>query len=237
MRRSGKNSTRLLFYVLLLVVAVLGALRFGLVPQRYAPFAPISLDEPPVWFVDARLAALRHDPETCRAVLKAPHIAATPIPDRVRPDGCGWTNAVRIAKVGGAEIGLSQLTCESAAALALWVEHDVQPLAMAMFASPVTWIQDMGTYSCRNIIGSKRWLHTRSQHAYANAVDIGAFRLADGRKISVTRDYRADTPEGRFLREAHMRACRYFRVALGPEFNAAHHDHLHLDRGMLSSCK
>ena len=105
MRRSGKNSTRLLLFVLLLVVAVLSALRFGLVPQRYAPFAPISLDEPPVWFVDARLAALRHDPETCRAVLKTPHIAATPIPDRVRPDGCGWTNAVRIAKVGGAEIG------------------------------------------------------------------------------------------------------------------------------------
>jgi len=236
MRRSGRNILRIIL-ALLLLVAVLGAFRFGLVPQRYAPFAPISLEEPPVWFVDTRLAALRGDPDTCRSVLRAPHIVATPIRDRVRPDGCGWTNAVRVAQVGGAEIGLGQLTCESAAALALWVEHEVQPLATEMFGSRVTWIQDMGTYSCRNIIGNKRWINMRSQHSFGNAVDIGAFRLADGRQMSITRDYRADTPEGRFLREAHMRACRYFRVAIGPEFNAAHHDHLHLDRGMLSSCK
>ncbi|KAB2939215.1 MAG: extensin family protein [Hyphomicrobium sp.] len=236
MRRSGRNFLRALLALLLLVI-VFGAFWLGLVPQRYSPLATISLADPPTWFVDFRLAALRRDPEQCRAVLLAPHIVATPIADKVQPNGCGWTNAVRVAEVGGAQIGLEQLTCEAATALALWIEYQVQPLAVEMFGSRVAWMQDMGTYSCRNIIGNKRWMNMRSQHSLANAVDIGAFRLANGKQISITKDYKADSPEGRFLREAHMRACGYFRVAIGPQFNAAHKDHLHLDRGILTRCQ
>ena len=236
MRRRGRNILRATLALLLLAVA-LGAFWLGLVPQRYSPLAPISLDDPPTWFVDFRLAALRRDPAQCRAALKAPHIVATPISDKVQPNGCGWTNAVSIAAVGGAQIGLEQLTCEAATALALWMEHGVQPLAIEMFGSRVAWVQDMGTYSCRNIIGNKRWIDTRSQHSLANAVDIGAFRLENGKQMSVTADYKSDTPEGRFLREAHMRACNYFRVAIGPAFNPAHFNHLHLDRGVLVRCK
>ena len=79
----------------------------GSVPQRFSPFAPISLDDPPTWFLDPRLAAMRYDPELCRAVLRAPHIVATPIADKMQPNGCGWTNAVRVREVGGAELGSS----------------------------------------------------------------------------------------------------------------------------------
>ena len=236
MRRTGRNVLRALLVVLLAAVAF-AAFWFGMVPQRYSPFAPMSLSDPPTWFVDFRLAALRLDPPLCQAVLQAPHIVATPVDDKVQPDGCGWTNAVRVSSVGGAEIGLDPLTCEAAVALALWMEQEVQPLAQEMFGSRVVWMQDMGTYSCRNIIGNKRWVNMRSQHSIANAVDIGAFRLENGKQMSIARDYKDDTPEGRFLREAHMRACGYFRVAIGPEFNAAHRDHLHFDRGVLTRCK
>jgi hypothetical protein len=232
----GRNVLRFLL-LLLLTLAAFGAFWFGLVPQRYSPFAAISLDDPPHWFVDFRLAALRRDPDQCRAILKPPHIVASPIPDRMQPNGCGWTNAVRISKVGGADIGLDQLTCEASAALALWMEYGVQPLAMQMFGSRVAWMQDMGTYSCRNIIGNERWVATRSQHSLANAVDIGAFRLENGKQMSIKADYKSNSPEGQFLREAHRRACYYFRVAIGPEFNKAHHDHLHFDRGTLVRCK
>ena len=223
MRRRGRNVLRALL-ALLLAVVIFAAFWFGLVPQRFSPFASISLDDPPTWFLDPRLAALRNDPELCRAVLRAPHIVATPIPDMMQPNGCGWTNAVRVREVGGAELGLEQLTCETSAALALWVEHDLQPLAVATFGSRVVWMQDMGTYSCRNIIGNKRWVNMRSQHSLANAVDIGGFRLENGKQMSIAQDYKADSPEGHFLREAHMRACRYFRVAIGPEFNEAHRE-------------
>jgi hypothetical protein len=236
MRRTGRNVLRALL-ALLLFLAAFAAFWFGLVPQRYSPFATISLADPPTWFVDFRLAALRRDPPTCQGVLQAPHIVASPIADRVQADGCGWTNAVRVSSVGGAEIGLNPLTCEASVALALWLEYQVQPLALEMFGSRVAWMQDMGTYSCRNIIGNKRWVNMRSQHSIANAVDIGAFRLENGKQMSIAHDYKRDSPEGRFLREAHMRACGYFRVAIGPEFNAAHRDHLHLDRGILTRCR
>ncbi len=195
MRRPGRVFLRILLAVLVLV-ALFAAFWFGLVPQRYSPFAPISLEERPSWFVDFRLAALRRDPELCRAVLRAPHIVATPIPDKAIANGCGWTNAVRISAVGGAELGASQLTCEAAAALALWVEYEVQPLALAAFGSRVVGLEDMGTYSCRNIIGNRKWAKMRSQHALANAVDIGGFKLENGQQISVARELEGARPRG-----------------------------------------
>jgi hypothetical protein len=236
MRRPGRVFLRILLVVLLLA-ALFAAFWVGIVPQRYSPFAPISLDERPSWFVDFRLAALRRDPELCRAVLIEPHIAATPIPDNAIHDGCGWENAVRVGTVGGAELGAAQLTCEAAAALALWMEHEVQPLALSAFDSRVVGLEDMGTYSCRNIIGNKRWANMRSQHALANAVDIGGFKLENGQQISVARSWKGNDREARFLHDAHDRACRYFRVAIGPDYNAAHWNHFHLDRGVFTRCK
>ena len=68
-------------------------------------------------------------------------------------------------------------------------------------------------------------------------MDIGGFSLADGRQISVERSWRGSGKEAEFLHAVHSRACRYFRVALGPDYNAAHSNHFHLDRGFLSRCK
>lgn len=223
--------------LILVVIATAGAFWFGMVPQRWSPFSPLSLDEPAQWFIDTRLAALRRDPALCQAVLKTPHIEATPIPDNPIVRGCGWVNSVRVTTAGGAEVGLEKLTCEMAAALALWLEHDVQPLAKDILGQPVVAIDDMGTYSCRNIVGNVFWKDFKSQHATANALDIGGFKLADGRQVSIIRHWGQPGPEQRFLREVHRRGCRYFRVVLGPEFNKAHHDHFHLDRGFMWTCK
>jgi hypothetical protein len=236
MRRPGRVILCVLLAGLVLF-ALFVAFWFGMVPQRYSPFAAITLDERPSWFVDVRLAALRRDPVLCRAVLREPHVAATPIRDNPIRNGCGWINAVRLSTVGGAELGAAQLTCEAAAALALWVEYEVQPLALAAFGARVTGLQDMGTYSCRNIIGNEKWAKMRSQHALANAVDIGGFKLEDGRVISVARNWKGRDREARFLRAAHARACRYFRVAIGPDYNAAHWNHFHFDRGVFTRCR
>jgi hypothetical protein len=95
----------------------------------------------------------------------------------------------------------------------------------------------MGTYSCRNIIGNRKWAQLRSQHALANAVDIGGFKLENGQTISVARDWKGRNREARFLHSVHARACRYFRVAIGPDFNPAHWNHFHLDRGIFTRCQ
>ena len=237
MRRKPRRIFSKLLLIVLSVVAVCGAFWFGLVPQRWSPLSPISLEKPPGLFVDFKLSALRFDAPLCQSVLKDPHIDATAIPDHPLKNGCGWTNAVRFTRAGGASIGVEPLTCEMAAALTLWVEHEVQPLAREMFGQGVKTLGDMGTYDCRNIVGNPFWKSMRSQHATANALDISGFTLEDGKQISVLRDWKGNDAEARFLREAHRRACKYFRVSLGPEFNAAHANHFHFDRGLMWTCK
>lgn len=235
-RRPRRYFSKLLLG-LILFVAIAGGFWFGVIPQRLSPFSPISLDERPSFFVDPRLSTLRFDPELCQAVLKAPHIDATPIPDRVSTNNCGWVNAVKFTQSGGARIGANPLTCEMAVALTLWVEHEVQPLAREMYGQEVVRLGDMGTYDCRNIVGNPLWKGVRSQHAAANAIDISGFTFADGRSISLVRDWKGKGRDSEFLREVHRRSCRYFRVSLGPDFNPAHKDHFHFDRGLMWTCK
>lgn len=222
---------------LLVLGAAAGLFWFGLVPHRYSPFARISLNEPSHWFLDPRLASLRRDRAACHVLLQAPHIEAAPIPDNPIVKGCGWENSVKVATAGGAEVGADKLTCEMAVALTLWLKHDVQPEAERLLGSRVKSLHDMGTYSCRNIVGNTFWKDFRSQHATANAYDVGGFTLMDGRQISVLRDWRGAGPEARFLRAVHARACRYFRVSLGPDYNQAHRNHFHYDRGILWRCR
>lgn len=179
---------------------------------------------------------MKHNPDLCRRVLVPPHIDAHPIADSPMHEGCGWTNAIRMSQAGGVRAGFDKLTCEAAAALALWLEHDLQQVSQEILGQRVTAVQSYGTYSCRNIIGAKFWKWRRSEHATANAVDIGGFTLADGRTITVRGQWKGEGAEARFLRAAHNSACRYFRVVLGPDYNAEHHDHFHLDRGIGWRC-
>jgi hypothetical protein len=211
--------------------------RQGLLPWVLNPLPAVDLAEPNPWFIDWRLAALRHDAALCKLVLAPPHIAALAIPDNPPHDGCGWINAVRMFEAGGVRASFDKITCEAAAALALWLEHDVQEVAVGFLGERVAAVRSLGTYACRNIHGNPLWKYSRSEHATANAVDIGGFRLVDGRSVSVRAHWRGDSSESRFLKAAHARACRYFRVVLGPEYNDAHHDHFHLDRGPFTYCK
>lgn len=226
-----------LFLALLILGGAFAAFWTGVIPPRLNPLRPIDLSDPGGIMRDFRLAALRKDPETCRAILKKPHIEAVAIPDQPLKNGCGWTNTFQLSGAGGARLGADRLTCEASAALALWLTHAIQPLAEQTFGQRVASVQTMGTYSCRNIVGNPFWKDLRSEHATANAIDIAGFTLADGRQISVLRHWKGPGAEAEFLRQAHRRGCRYFRVSLGPEFNASHKDHFHFDRGMLWTCE
>ena len=234
-----RHVPRALRIILLLVVVGGIALVFrqGLVPAAVNPLPAVDLGQPNPWLVDWRLAALKYDPDLCKRVLISPHIDAQPIADNPPRNGCGWTNAVRMAQAGGVRAGFDKINCESAAALALWLEHDVQQVAQEILGQRVASVQSFGTYSCRNIVGNPLWVNIRSQHATANAVDIGGFTLTDGRQINVHSQWHGDNAEARFLKAAHGRACRYFHVVLGPDYNQAHHDHFHLDGGPFWRCK
>jgi hypothetical protein len=223
--------------LVLLALGVFVVMRQGLIPAAWTRLPALDLGDSGAWLVDWRIAELKHDRALCTRVLKAPMIRATPVPASPIKNGCGWENAVRIANAGGAALSVGTVSCEVAAGIAMWLAHEVQPRAQSILGSRVTSVQHAGTYSCRDVKGRKFLPSIRSQHATANALDVSGFTLADGRKISVERHWRGTGAEARFLHEIHARACRYFRLAIGPEYNALHSDHFHYDRGFLSRCK
>jgi hypothetical protein len=71
----------------------------------------------------------------------------------------------------------------------------------------------------------------------ANAIDIAAFTLTDGRVVSLARNWNRGGAGAAFLREVDDGACRLFNVVLGPDYNAAHRDHFHLDMGRFRVCR
>ena len=73
--------------------------------------------------------------------------------------------------------------------------------------------------------------------AEADALDVAGFVLSDGRRVRVLSGWRGDARDAAFLRDVHAGACRVFDAVLGPDYNAAHHDHFHLDRGSLKVCR
>jgi hypothetical protein len=125
------------------------------------------------------------------------------------------------------------MTCGLAAKLHVWERHIVAPAAEKYLGSPVVEVKLMGSYQCRSVAGMKRL----SEHSFAKAVDVAAFVLADGREVSVLKDYRSSGAKGDFLREIHGRACDVFDVTLGPDYNADHANHFHLDVGGERACR
>ena len=223
--------------VVTIIVAAVAALWLGLLPQRFSPFAPLDLNQPESWFLDFRFAALTNDAQHCAAVVAQPQIDATRVADQPIENGCGWQNAVRLHSAGGVRVSSEKITCGMSAALAMWLAHEVRPAAQKILKSDVRSVRHLGVYACRNILGSPTFKGFRSQHATANAIDIESFLLADGRQISVLKHWKGGSPEAQFLRDIHKRACRYFRVALGPDYNEAHANHFHFDRGAFKRCR
>lgn len=156
-----------------------------------------------------------------------------PQPDSRLDTRCPLRDIVRVRAGHAAFSGSFLATCPLAVSYALFEHHGLQPLAREFFGQPVTRVEHFGSFACRTIGGSRRW----SRHASANALDIGAFRLADGRSISLSGHWRGEGDEARFLRAVRDAACEHFQGVLGPEYNAAHHDHFHLEVGGFGLCR
>lgn len=109
----------------------------------------------------------------------------------------------------------------------------VQEEALAILGTPVRSIKQLGTYNCRRMAAYPDWV---SEHSFANAIDIAAFALKNGRRVEVERDWvsadrPAATPAARFLRRLTRRLYdeKVFSVVLTPSYDAHHKNHLHLD--------
>lgn len=266
----------------------------------------------------------------CAVILQRIHAVALPHAP-IRDGACGAPAPVELISIGQSpEVALSPpaiVRCDLVEQLANWFENDVQPLARKHLKSAIVRIETMSSYSCRNAYGRKST--KLSEHALANAIDIGGFVTRSAKTAEVLDDWgmpqreiaaeaaarkkaaqdaaaktaqtnvasnpaqgalpsimpstagaaaaglvrstiiegvsnvvvtsswasatdvnrlggpgpetatpKAAFPVGlrnpppemqAFLREAHASACRTFGTTLGPEANAAHRNHFHID--------
>lgn len=173
----------------------------------------------------------------CFADLRALGVDFQSLPDKDNGGGCALVGTVKLLDIGVPTANLGAVRCGEARAYAAWARNGVAPAAYQILGSELSRVVSMGSYACRNTVGT-RGPARRSGHATANAIDIGAFELKDGRRISILRDWNSTDPAVRqFLRVVHTSACRRFGTVLSPDYNAVHRDHLHLEDDNARFCR
>jgi hypothetical protein len=168
-------------------------------------------------------------PSACRLALTDAIAIAPSIPDIHGAGGCGGEDLVRLEAIvlpDKRQVSVKPaaiLRCAMASALADWIRTDIAPLA-ASLGSTISDLDNFDSFECR---GRNRIVGARlSEHGRANALDVRALKLANGRSISLT-----DRAVPRELRETVLHSvCARFSTVLGPGSDWYHEDHIHLDQ-------
>ena len=168
------------------------------------------------------------EPSACRLALTDAIAIAPSIPDIHGPGGCGGEDLVRLEAIvlpDKRQVSVKPaaiLRCAMATAMADWIRTDIAPLA-ASLGSTISDLDNFDSFECRGrnrVVGAQL-----SEHGRANALDVRAFKLANGRSISLT-----DRTVPRELRETVLHSvCARFSTVLGPGSDWYHEDHIHLD--------
>ncbi len=164
----------------------------------------------------------------CRLALTEAVAIAPSIPDIHGAGGCGGEDLVRLEAIVLPDKKLVSvkpaaiLRCAMASELADWIRTDIAPLAAGL-GSTISDLDNFDSFECR---GRNRIVGARlSEHGRANALDVRALKLANGRSISLT-----DRTVPRELRETVLHSvCARFSTVLGPSSDWYHEDHIHLD--------
>lgn len=200
-----------------------------------APGGRTMLDRPVGPQLRDALVSLRAEPSLCRETLRDRGVRAMALADVQANGGCSLENGVGYS---GDRMRLSQdarITCPMAAAMSAWEQQIVAPAAQRYFRSNVKLVEVLSAYSCRTRYSKPG--APISEHGKGDAIDIGGFRLSDGRVITVEHGWRGDRDEAAFLREVRDRSCEVFNAVLSPDYNAAHYNHLHFDLGRDRLCR
>ena len=141
------------------------------------------------------------------------------------PGACGVKNAYAVSQAGGVRLTQpATLTQDAAHTLNAWLETRAVP-AIGRRGGGLVAIQVASHYACRT--RNSQPGARLSEHARGRAIDISAFILADGTRITVEDGWNGS--EGGLLRKLHASACGPFGTVLGPESDRHHRDHFHFD--------
>nr|WP_154660655.1 extensin family protein [Pseudomonas cremoricolorata] len=204
-------------------------------PAQWNPWAPLDVRQPPNLLTPYKLSRLRDDPQLCSQALATSGLRYRAQADSPASANCPLSNVWRI-EGGQARLSSSFIaSCPLAVAYAAFELHGLQPVAQQYLGQPVAQVDHLGSFACRNVYHRKQG--RLSQHASANALDISGFRLQNGERILLARDWQGDGPKAQFLRAVQQAACTHFSTVLGPDYNAAHANHFHLDMGLWQVCR
>lgn len=220
------NILKLLLQLLLILAlpAALGAA--PLPPERPADLAPIV--ETP-----------RVKPKKSEIVYQAacPALIGKGVEAKILPpidnEGCGTTSPYRLKSISvpGRKIRLATpatFNCPMATAFIDWVK-EIDQLSRTMHGVGIKTIHTGTSYMCRRRNNSKTG--KISEHGFANAIDLTGFSLTDGTEIKLPGAWHTGGKSQKLMRASHRQGCKIFTTVLGPEANALHKDHLHLDMG------
>src|SRR5262249_39552410 len=151
-----------------------------------------------------------------------------PLPSITGPGDCTATDVVALDAVLLADkhrIVLSPaatLRCPMAEAVTHWIRDDVAP-TIGTLGKSLRGVETVDSFDCRHRNGTTD--AKISEHGRANALDVRAFRLANGAAIGLT-----DSSVAKPLREKlRQSACSRFLTVLGNGADAYHDSHVHLD--------
>ena len=155
--------------------------------------------------------------------------------DFSEPTGCKVKSAVRLSRAGHVQFDNAPLlTCTMALQLARFSEDKLQSAARDVLGTTVKRMHHIGTYNCRSM---RQFKGVLSQHAFANAIDVSGFELANGNVINVATDWKTNNDKANFLKRVSIDACAAFHVAVSPDGDANHFNHFHWDMGPYRSCR
>jgi hypothetical protein len=193
-------------------------------PRPRPPEADRKVSQPVEIDPLEREAALK----LCEEFVQADVAVATALDPMAWDNGCNAAAPVSVSAIklaGGKPIELKPaavLRCTTALVIARWVRDDLAPLAERL-GSRIEKIDVASSFACRprnNVFGA-----VMSEHGKANALDISALHLADGRRIAIEK---SDGPP-EFLAGMRQSACERFMTVLGPGADKDHESHLHVD--------
>ena len=177
--------TRSVAIILLLMILAAGyALWYVLlkVSPHYHPWAPLDLTARSNLVTGYKIYRIKHNPDLCLQALRGTDMQFRPLEDR--PGGeCPLANIVQVSAAGADFSSSFAASCPLAAGWEIFRHNTLQQAARKHFDQPVVRVEHIGTYACRNVYNRGRL----SEHARANAIDITAFVLADGTRVSVAK--------------------------------------------------
>jgi len=175
--------------------------------------------------------------QSCLNILARAQVDADALPSLINSDVCHIKGRINLRGVGQITLQPVETRCETSLRIAMWAQHGLQPAAEEIYGQKLKQIDHFSSYNCRPIRTSNGDSTRMSTHATADAIDISGFRLADGRRITLKADWNGSEKDQQFLRAARDSSCEWFQTTLGPDYNALHADHFHLQNSGWGTCK